>query len=91
MGTTTNLGTTIKSDALMAIDPVVSQFFDNIAANPTTLGVMLQVNALQAQLLAAGPSVEGVVIKDTAVALKAKWKAAIAPSAPVTAAAAPAA
>lgn len=78
MNTTSNLGTQVKADALLILDPAVSQFFDNIAANPTKLGVVLQANALVANLLIAGPSIEGAVIKDTAIAAKARWKALIA-------------
>lgn len=77
MATTSDLGTTLKTDALNAVSPVINSFFDSIIANPTPVNVLLQANALQASLIASSPALEGVGIKDTAVALKTQFNTLI--------------
>lgn len=79
MSTTTNLGTSLKTDALAALAPTINQFLDNIIANPTPVNVSLQAIALQGNLLASSVALEGVGIKDVATALKVQFNSLIAP------------
>lgn len=68
-----DLGATLKTDALGVVATPINAFFDAIIANPTSVNVLLQANALQASLIASSPALEGVGIKDVAVNLKTQF------------------
>lgn len=48
----------VKTDALKASLPPLAAFFTNVAGNPSSLNVAVQLTKLQVDVLAALPSVE---------------------------------
>ena len=67
--------TVVKTDAVATGLPVVNNFFQSVAANPSTSNVAAQLAALDVNLLAAVPNLEAAVTKDIAALLQTEVQA----------------
>lgn len=78
-----------EAAAIAILAAPINSALTSIQANPTTLNVVGQVAAIQGELIAAGPALETLGIKDAAAALQSVFNGYIAKlTAPATTASA---